>query len=290
MIPGISTSKMPSQKILSVLIVVTATVFSVVIVFGKEKSNKAINSFGSIVSGQKISIPERQNWKSELEEISDNSQILPTTNILSTTSSSYTDKVSESLISNYLVLKQKGNINNTTAQNLVNRTQEMIENDIHKPFKRSQLSLVSNSDVQTITNYGENLGLIIKSNKKSSFLNELAILQEGIVMGNFKKLEELEKIAQFYESMSYALMKIQVPIIFAGNHLDMANGLKELNVGLKSIRKIEQDPLLSIDGMRRYQEGASLFIKGMSEVANHVRNNNITYKQGSGGYYLLNGI
>ena len=218
-------SKMPSKKVLSMLIVVGALVFSILIVFGKEKSSVAIESLGNIVVGEKITIPKKTDWQNELEQVGDNAQIpLAQSAEESSATKTYTDKVSESLLSNYLVLKQNGSINTSTAQDLVNQTQEFIEGDTYKTFKRSQLSLLPDGGTSQIAEYGEALGTLIKSNKGNGFVNELKIFQEAIAGGQREKLAELETVAKTYEKISYNLLQIGVPIKFADAHIDMANG------------------------------------------------------------------
>ena len=284
-------SKMPSKKVLSLLIIVSALVFSILIVFGKEKSSVAIESLGNIVVGEKITIPKKTDWQNELEQVGDNAQIpLAQSAEESSATKTYTDKVSESLLSNYLVLKQNGSINTATAQDLVNQTQEFIEGDTYKTFKRSQLSLLPDGGTSQIAEYGEALGTLIKSNKGNGFVNELKIFQEAIAGGQREKLAELETVAKTYEKISYNLLQIGVPIKFADAHLDMANGLRGVSIGLMNVRNVMSDPVLGLEGMKKYQDNATVFLNAMRATAEYIKVSGITYKQGTGGYYLLYGI
>lgn len=286
-----SESKMPSKKILSLLILMSALVFSIIIIFGEEKSTKTIESLGNIVSGEKITIPERSDWQSELERVGDNAQVVFANNTQESTSTkTYTDRVSETLFSNYLVLKQNNSISNATAQDLVNQTQDFIERDNYTSFKRSQLSLLPDGGTKQMEEYGEILGIFIKANKQNGFTNELKILQEAIAGGETEKLSNLKTIASTYEKMSYNLMMMGVPLKFADAHLDMANGLRSVSIALTNISNITEDPVLGLEAMGKYQENALLFLNAMRSTAEYIKANKITYKQGTGGYYLLYGI
>lgn len=285
-------SKLPSRKIISMLVVTVALVISIVIVAGERKSKQTIGSLGNIVSGSKVTIPERNSWQDELDTVSDNAQVNIVENKVAEedTQTSYTDKVSETLISNYLVLKQNNQVSVASAQNLVDQTQELVEKEDFKTFRRSQLSLLPDSDTKQMQEYGEVLGSFIKANKKNGFTNELSVLQEAMVGGNIKELSKLEGVAKTYEKMSYNLMMMGVPLRFADAHLDMANSLRRVSFALLDMASIEKDPVLGLEGMKRYQEGAITFINAMRSTAEYLMSKGITYKQGSGGYYLFYGI
>lgn len=285
-------SKLPSRKIISMLVVTVALVISIVIVAGERKSKQTIGSLGNIVSGSKVTIPERNSWQDELDTVSDNAQVNIVENKVAEedTQTSYTDKVSKTLISNYLVLKQNNQVSVASAQNLVDQTQELVEKEDFKTFRRSQLSLLPDSDTKQMQEYGEVLGSFIKANKKNGFTNELSVLQEAMVGGNIKELSRLEEVAKTYEKMSYNLMMMGVPLRFADAHLDMANGLRRVSFALLDMASIEKDPVLGLEGMKRYQEGAITFITAMRSTAEYLMSKGITYKQGSGGYYLFYGI
>ncbi len=285
-------SKLPSRKIISMLVVTVALVISIVIVAGERKSKQTIGSLGNIVSGSKVTIPERNSWQDELDTVSDNAQVNIVENKVAEedTQTSYTDKVSETLISNYLVLKQNNQVSVASAQNLVDQTQELVEKEDFKTFRRSQLSLLPDSDTKQMQEYGEVLGSFIKANKKNGFTNELSVLQEAMVGGNIKELSKLEGVAKTYEKMSYNLMMMGVPLRFADAHLDMANSLRRVSFALLDMASIEKDPVLGLEGMKRYQEGAITFITAMRSTAEYLMSKGITYKQGSGGYYLFYGI
>lgn len=286
-------SNLPSKNILSLLIVVCALVFSIVIISGKGKSTEKIESLGNIVSGEKITIPQRSGWQDELDTIGDNTQatlLQETETEEDTSEKTYTDKVSETLLSNYLVLKQNGQISTPLAQDLVNQTQDFIESDTFKTFRRSQLTLLPDGDTKQMQEYGEVLGLFIKANKQNGFINELSVLQEAMVGGDMKKLSNLATVAKTYEKMSYNLMMMGVPVKFADAHLDMANSLKRVSVALADMANMEKDPILGLEGMKKYQDGAITFINAMRSTAEYLKSKNITYKQGSGGYYLFYGI
>lgn len=283
-------SKMPSKKIISMFVVVSALVLSIVIVSGKDKSADKIESLGSIVAGEKITIPARNSWQEELDTISDNTQATLVETTEEETDKTYTDRVSETLVSNYLVLKQNNQINTASAQNLVNQTQDFIESDTFKTFRRSQLTLLPDGGKEQMQEYGEVLGNFIKANKQNGFTNELSVLQEAMVGGNIKKLSNLESVAKTYEKMSYNLMMMGVPLKFADAHLDMANSLRRVSFALLDMSLIEKDPVLGLEGMKKYQDGAITFITAMRSTAEFLMSNNITYKQGSGGYYLFYGI
>ncbi len=83
---------------------------------------------------------------------------------------------------------------------------------------------------------------------------------------------------------------MQVPNRFAKAHLDLVNGLYGISESLKNLRSLFTDPILALEGMRRYQESAKLYFSARQAISEYLLYKKINYKQGTGGYYLMYGI
>ena len=144
--------------------------------------------------------------------------------------------------------------------------------------------------MQSITNYGENLGNILKNNKPTEIKNEIEIISTAVSSRDPSKINELDPIIVIYEKIASDFEKMPVPKTFVRAHLDMTNGVKGITVALKEMKSVFSDPIKSLAAMQLYQEGIIVFTQPLQASRAFIYQNKIIYKQGSGGYYLLYGI
>jgi len=282
---------LPSKKVLSVFVLTAALVAAIIIAFSRDKASSAINYTSDLVAGEKVSIPENPNWQNELSGVSQNTapvQISENTPVEST----LTDTVSLSLMSNYLALKQNENLDATSAQNLVDKTLEYIEQTkTDSPaIQVSGLNVVSDNGKQSIIDYGENFGMILKTNKPKQPKEALDIVTQAVQSNDPSKIKELDSVIAVYNKVVDELVKMPVPKTFVKAHLDIINGLRGGVAALIEIKTVFNDPFKALVAIQLYQNGVDVFTQAMQAIYGFMAQNNIIYKQGSGGYYLLYGI
>lgn len=271
------------------MILTVALVGAIIIAFGKDKSSQAINFASNLVAGEKIKIPENPNWQNELGQISPSAGPAQTeeTEIGDETA---TDVVSKTLVSNYLALKQNGTLDATSAQKLVDQTVSLVDQLGDSIVLDTKLNIIPDNGIRTMTDYGERLGLIFKDNKPSKLADEREIIKIAIISKDQSKINELDNIIVTYEIIASDLNKMPVPKTFVKAHLDMTNGIKGMAVALKQIKTVFSDPIKGLSAIQLYQEGMIMFMQAKQATNTFILKNNIVYKQGGGGYYLLYGI
>jgi len=279
----------PSKKVLSIFIITIALVVAIIIGFGRDKSSQAINYASNLVVGEKVSIPENPNWQSELGGIALPAQAGQNTTS-SSTGDSVTDTISKSLISNYLALKQSGTLDNTSAQNLVDQTINLFDQTGDKTVLTTELNIIPDNGTQSMIEYGENLGNVLKNNRPKEIIDEREIIKNAISSKDSSKLNELDSVIAVYEKIASDLMKTPVPQTFVKAHLDMVNGAKSMAIALKEIKTVFNDPIKGLQTLELYNNGVTIFVEATRATRDFINKNNIVYKQGSGGYYLLYGI
>ncbi len=279
---------LPSKKVLSLFILATALVTSIILAFGKEKSGTAINFASNLVAGDKISIPENPDWQNELGQITiSGSDLIAKTGEGAQTT---TDIVSTSIASNYLALKQSGALDQESAQKLIDQTIDFINQNGEKIVATSELNVISDNGLQTITEYGENLGTILRKNRPAIVKNEVEIITKALETNDQSKIEELQEIIIVYNNITNDLLKMKVPKTFVKAHLDMINGSKGITLALKKIQGVFGDPIQGLPTLQIYSQGANTLTKSLQATSSFIVENKVVYKQGSGGYYLLYGI
>ena len=268
---------------------------SIIIAFGRDKASSAINYTSDLVAGEKVSIPENPNWRNELSGVSQNTTFNTTptqTSESALTESTLTDTVSTAFISNYLALKQNGNLNSTSAQDLIDKTISYIGQNSSQVTKisESQLNVVADNGNQSIMDYGENFGNIIKNNTHKEVENELEIIMDAMNSKDSLKINELNNIIAVYEKTFHELIKIPVPKTFVKVHLNLVNSINGIYLALTEIKNVFSDPIRGLTALKNYKENATIFIQAKKALIDFILKNNVVYKQGGGGYYLLNNI
>lgn len=284
---------LPSKKAQSFIVLIVGIMITVIIVFGQNKVKSGVQNINTLFVGDKISLPENPNWQEDLGVVSvsgnfsDLSQI---ENASSTNKETLTDTVSRSLMSNYLVLKQNNELDPTTAQNLISQTLGYLDSAGIQKIDSSSLKIIPDNGTKTMTEYGDRIGNILLSNKPKNTKNELQIIQNAVENRDPSKISELAQIASVYAKIAEDFKSMPVPIKFQKIHVEMTNNLLAMSASINEMSKVFEDPMRGLTGMQAYQASGTAYIKAIQTLGLFLTQNKISYKQGSGGYYLLYGI
>ncbi|MEK7116639.1 MAG: hypothetical protein AAB837_00550 [Patescibacteria group bacterium] len=277
---------LPSKKVLSVFILTAALVVAVIVAFGRDKSSEAINFASNLVAGEKVSVPENPNWQNELSQVKTNAEPAQIESNTSTPETA-TDTISKTLMSNYLALKQSGTLDAASAQKLVDQTANFVNQLGSNVVLDTKLNIIPDNGKQTITDYGENLGSILRNNKPAYEESEMDIVKKALETKDLKKLEELGQIINTFTEISKEMKAMPVPKTFVKAHLDMVNGIDMVVFGLNEVKFVFSDSFRGMGGIQIYGQGITLFLQSFKATLDFIKQNNTAYKQGSGGYYLL---
>lgn len=283
---------MPSKKVLSVIILVLALVAAIIVAFGRDKSSKAINYATNLVAGEKVDIPENPNWENELALVPTSTETSQADGA-STGEETVTDTVSRSFMANYLALKQSGSLTGESAQKLIDQTINFSEKSgstAINQITQSQLNVVADNGKQSMFEYGNNLGNILKNNKPAEVKKEYEIVTQALDTKDPSKMNELDGIIVVYDKIANELKKMPVPKTFVKAHLDLVNKLAAMASALRETKAVFSDPLKGLLAVQTYQQNAIVFTKAFQAISTFLEKNGITYVQGTGGYYLLHGI
>ncbi len=282
-------SILPSKKIVSIFILAAALVGSIIIAFGRDKSSQVINIANNLVAGDKVSLPENPNWQNELSGVNANADKVKTEGATSA-GQTVTDTASISLMSNYLALKQSGKLDDASAQKLIDQTTNYIAENTSVPINKisaSDLNIVADNGKQSIMDYGENLGTIAKIKSRAAIQNDFGIITQAIQSGDQSKLNELDGVITSYKNIVSKLVKTPVPKTFVKAHLDIVNSTNSMVSALTEMKSALSDPFKGLAALQLYQSSINTLSQATSATISFIKQNNIIYKQDSGGYYLL---
>lgn len=271
------------------MILTAGLVGAIIIAFGRDKSSQAINFASDLVAGEKVSIPENPNWQVELGKMGIDTNPNQASGAQSAPET-VTDTVAQSLMANYLSLKQNGTLDQTSAQKLIDQTINYVDSAGGKVTLISELSVVPDNGKQSMINYGENLGNVLKNNKPGTVKNEMEIAASAITSKDSSKMNELDSVIAVYQKVVNETTKMPVPKTFVKAHLDFVNGMNGIATALKEMKDVLNDPFTGLRAMQLYQDSSTMLVESENAIKVFINQNKIIYKQGSGGYYLLYGI
>lgn len=284
---------MPSRKVLSFFVLIVGLVAAIIVGFGRDKSSQIINQASNLVGGSSIVLPENPDWQNELNQVGlDELKVATQTNTPETSgvATTITDQVAKNLVGNYLVLKQNDALSQKSAEDLVNQTLSSIEKSANSETVNIKLLTIPDNGIQTITDYGHNLGNLLKRNRPTYKTSEMDVVKEALQTNNKDKLKELQPIITFLKNFSREMRLVIVPQKFVKSHTDMILGIEGAILGLEETSFVLDDPVRGLKGLQIYGQGAVLLSRALGSNINYISSNKIEYKQGSGGYYLLHGI
>lgn len=282
---------MPSKKVLSVFVLTASLTLFVILVFGKKSDSGLVGNPDSLRAGNMITIPSNSNWQEDLNLLSSKNIDLAQADSIPNRNTA-TEALTINLMSNYLTLKQGDALTEQSALNLVDESLGFIETVIpqNKSYSRNDLNIVKDNGLQSIKQYGENLGLILKTNRPTTAKNELEIISKTIETNNPAKINELDPIIFTYQNLTQMILKMPVPETFVLAHIDILNGLNSTTISLKESKRVLVDPIVGMTSLKLYNEGLTNFATAMSATVEFIKSNKVNYEQGSGGYFLLHGI
>ena len=112
---------------------------------------------------KKVSIPENPNWQNELGGVTTNTE--PIQEEDTSTTETATDVVSKNFNVKLSRSETERDIDATSAQKLVDQTASLVGQLGSSVVLDTKLNIIPDNGLQSITNYGENLGNILKNNK-----------------------------------------------------------------------------------------------------------------------------
>jgi hypothetical protein len=177
-----------------------------------------------------------------------------------------TDKFSRELFSTVAALEQGGSLDQATAEKMINSLVNNIENSTpRKVYIFADLNINNGTSAET---YNTALNEIY--NKYPVQGNVMEILQRFASDPNNVDpgaLEELTQITAQNKKIVEALVKTKVPQDLSALHLNVVNALEAVTENLSDIQLYDQDAIVALGGMTRYQENALKLEANLNNLA-----------------------
>lgn len=174
---------------------------------------------------------------------------------------SQTDKFSRELFSTVATLNQAGEVDQATVDKLSESLSSQIQNPVvRKIFTTSDIRVINDNSMQAYQNYGNSLDGVFKQHPIQG--NTLEILQEFLGDGenvNTDALIKLDPIIKQTAGFMDGMLKIGVPAGVMSVHLEVINGIERLVENLSDLQLFENDALVAMGAISKYEENVDLF-------------------------------
>jgi ABC-type antimicrobial peptide transport system permease subunit len=164
------------------------------------------------------------------------------------------DTIGNSLVGEYLYLKETDTYTPTAGERLGNNLAQKISfNTEFSPFIKDDMVIVNNTSKEAVESHRKALQKAL-----DPFLDltgaEVAIYAQFVAIGDRTALIELSKRALVYERAAKEILKIPAPVDVAETHLEVANALSFFSVVLNNMVAKADDPIASLALLRTYNQ------------------------------------
>jgi hypothetical protein len=163
-----------------------------------------------------------------------------------------TEKLGQSIVSDYLQLKQSGGSASTSTINAI-IAHALNNSDIvttAKAYDFSDIKIGKDDSVNADSAYGN--GLVALFNKNTIVGDEAVYARDGVEQNNPTILAKIDPIITAYQNILGGLLGTTVPPSLAKIHLDLINAMSQRLLVAKLLRNVQNDPAAGLQGVAQY--------------------------------------
>lgn len=184
-----------------------------------------------------------------------------------------TDEFSRELFSTIATLNQAGEIDQATIDKLGSSLAEQIQNATpQKIFTLSDIKIINSNTNTDFLNYNDSLNKIYERYPIKT--GAMEILQEFVTGDENTSADVLSKLDPIIEQTNKIiteLVKTSVPSNLAQLHLDFINGLERMVENLSNLRLFNEDPIVAMGAISKYEENSVLLESAIVKLGNSIR-------------------
>ena len=190
------------------------------------------------------------------------------------TPGSLSEGVATNFVSNYLSLKDSGQLTDENKNQLVQQiTKESQEfSEIKDKYSVFDLKTFSDYEKEDIREYGNSFASVF--------------IEYHVTLTSIKNKDDaiyIETMSRLFISLADELSKIPTPTGVVDAHLDFINNTNRVGQILLLLNQAEQDPLRALYSIKQYQEVSAEQPKLFVSIANYFRANDILFSDGDPG-------
>jgi hypothetical protein len=197
--------------------------------------------------------------------------------------SSLTDALSRELFTQYWLAKQQsgGEISKEDATQIARSFADSIQNfgEVNKVenYLKSDIKIADNDRVETIKDYGNNLGFIIRKYFDPLPESEIFIFKRAAENEDKAELKKLEPLASAYRQTVKEMLSLETPPSFSDSHLELINHFNIIAQEIDMMQKLIEDPSQALLAVQQYQKEAEATQKILGDINTYFSENGIVF-------------
>lgn len=224
-------------------------------------------------------IPDEKYIKSKKDELN---LINDPLNTSETANLTETDKFSREFFASLSAMKQSGQIDQNTINNVGKALgQKIVDPSLIDKYGVKDAISAKNDDATTEKAYYTSLKKLYVQYSNMGIGDEVAIIASMVSKADGaidpKGEEMLRQISGLYQEFSTKMISMSVPESLISYHINIANNANNTGVAVLNMVKITSDPVVGLSGLSQYQKYSDDLVSSVGELEAFLLNNGIIF-------------
>ncbi len=191
-----------------------------------------------------------------------------------------TEKFAQEFFTSFVALKQNGQFDEKTINNLYGSIGEKIADpSLLDRYTSNNVKLSEETGVQAQAKYYDTLQGLFEKYAEAGIGDELEAVSGDITTysstGETNSESRLSGIADAYQEFASKMSEMSVPSSLVSHHLKIMNDANNTGVAVRNMEKMVTDPIIGLSGLSQYQKYSDDLIKAARELQAILENNGI---------------
>jgi hypothetical protein len=208
-----------------------------------------------------------EDWRDNF--VDTNEIVLNTVNTEYEAPTTLTDQVGVNFFQSIVTSKGYGVVGRSEEQVISDTVNQIAQYGSDEIIDVRDIKISEDSSPESIRLYANAAAEAIILNNVSGLRYELELFQEALSNPRSKAAEDLKTLASVYLNTKNSTLEIPVPRLLIKQHLDLLNVYNAVYRGIDAMSKAENDPMLAMVRMKRYEDdidGLALAMQNMYEA------------------------
>jgi hypothetical protein len=179
--------------------------------------------------------------------------------------------------------KEIQNIGSETVEGLVKNFNSI---EIKPRYGLSNLNITSDNTEESLHNYANSFGTIIKKYTTTDIEDEHKIMTKALETKRGSDLQKLELPAITYRNFAEDLKKLEAPSALAEHHLNVVSGYDVMSRSLFTTTKLFSNPVAGGAGWQMYLTQMVTVTRGYAGIINVLNDKHIVFSEEEPGYHF----
>ncbi|MDP1729469.1 MAG: hypothetical protein Q8L27_04665, partial [archaeon] len=221
-------------------------------------------------------MPDAEYVKSKREALK-----TPGGNGLDNSSLTETDKFAQQFFASIAALKQNGQIDTNTINNISSTLgQNIVDPTIIDKYNNQDAKINGIDSIESQKTYYLTIKNLFTTYSKKGLGNETEITgtlaSSGITAEEKTKYtNQLAQIADAYQEYAQKIIETQVPRSLISYHIAIANSANNTGIAVRNMTKVTDDPIVGLSGLSQYQKYSEDLISSVGNLESVLYNNGI---------------